>query len=153
MGVGVFVEQAVESFLISIGVGRFTNIFTSIFVGALTGIAIAMAMYWLDTNQKSVEKMRYEAISTLVAENLPSLIQEREELEAIIEATRKERLCNLQNFFNAYKVAYAQGDDTGIYNSLNQISQTIGGKELEVKDMDDVKQILEKPNRTGKLQW
>lgn len=153
VGVGVFVEQAVESFLISIGTGGLASIFTSIFVGALTGIAIAMAMYWLDTNRANVEKMRYEAIAKLVTEKLPPLIQEREELEQIIEAMHQERLCNLNEFFSQYQVAYAQCDDVGIYDSLNGVSKTMSGKELQTKDMNDVKGVLEGKNRTGKLQW
>ncbi|MDY5185486.1 magnesium transporter [Helicobacter trogontum] len=152
VGVGVFVEQAIESFLTSIGVGAFTNVFTSIFVGALTGVAIAMAMYWLDTNQKSIEQMRYEAISKLVSQNLPLLIQKRKELEAIIQATHKERLYNLQGFFDSYKTAYMQGDDEKIYDALNGISN-LYGKTLNIKNMGDVRAILDKPNRTGKLRW
>lgn len=153
VGVGVFMEQAIESFLVSLGFGAFTGIFTSVFVGTLTGIAIAVSMYWLDTNKASVEQMRYEEISKLVSENIPALIQEREELQLLIDITHKERLCNLQNFFNQYQESYAQCDDRETYNNLNKISTTMGGEELQTKDMHDVENILKDENRTGKLQW
>ena len=58
----------------------------------------------------------------------------------------------IDSSFRDYQLAYANNDDSEIYNALNGIC-SLYGETLSIKDMNDVKQILEKPNRTGKLQW
>lgn len=152
VGFGVLIEQAINEFLIYIGMISFAGILTSVFVGAITGIVIAVAMYWLDTRQKSIEQMRYEEISKLVAENLPALIEEREELENIVIEIHQNRLHTLEKSFADYCAAYDCRDDKSIYDALNKICD-LWGKELKIKTIQDVQNILENPNRTGELKW
>ncbi|WP_300827128.1 hypothetical protein [Helicobacter sp. UBA3407] len=152
VGLGVLIEQGIEAFLTSLGLGAFANVLTSVFVGVLTGISIAIAMYWLDTNQKSVEQMRYEAISKLCAENLPQLIAEREEIERLIESTHKERLMTLDSSFADCAIAM-ENNDVDAYTEALQKINALWGAELKIKTMNDVKAILQKPNRTGCLEW
>ena len=97
-------------------------------------------------------KLRAEEIANLVAEKLPVLIENREKLEQLIEETHHQRLMVIDSSFRDYQLAYANNNDVGIYNALNGIC-SLYGETLSIKDMNDVKQILEKPNRTGKLQW
>ncbi|EEO24383.2 MULTISPECIES: hypothetical protein [Helicobacter] len=97
-------------------------------------------------------KLRAEEIANLVAEKLPVLIENREKLEQLIEETHHQRLMVIDSSFRDYQLAYANNDDSEIYNALNGIC-SLYGETLSIKDMNDVKQILEKPNRTGKLQW
>ena len=111
-----------------------------------------MAMYWLDTHQKSIEQMRYEAISKLCAENLPQLIEEREEIEKLIESTHKERLITLESSFADCAIAIENNNDVAYTEALQEINK-LWGAELKIKTIDDMKESLEKPNRTGKLQW
>lgn len=97
-------------------------------------------------------KLRAEEIANLVAEKLPVLIENREKLEQLIEETHHQRLMVIDSSFRDYQLAYANNDDSEIYNALNGIC-SLYGETLSIKDMNDVKQVLEKPNRTGKLQW
>lgn len=152
VGLGVLIEQGIEAFLISLGLGSFANVLTSVFIGVLTGISLAMAMYWLDTNQKSIEQMRYEAISKLCAENLPQLIEERKEIEKLIESTHKERLITLESSFADCAIAMKNNDDVAYTKALQEINK-LWGAELKIKTIDDVKEILQQPNRTGCLEW
>lgn len=152
IGLGVLIEQGIKTFLISLGLVSFADILTSVFIGILTGIFIAVAMYWLDTNQKSIEQMRYEEISKLCAENLPQLIEEREELEKLIESTHKERLITLDSSFAECSIAMEK-DDYDAYTKALQKINALWGAELKIKTIVDVKEILEKPNRTGCLEW
>ncbi|WP_233707727.1 hypothetical protein [Helicobacter aurati] len=132
--------------LFSIAVGAF--------VVVLTHRSIDMALDVLFTMfaQRDRAKMRAEEITTLVVEKLPALINERKELTALIESVHKQRLLSLESSFADYRQASINCDDEGIYQALNRINK-LWGAELSVKTIDDVKAILQKPNRTGKLQW
>lgn len=96
-------------------------------------------------------KLRAEEIANLVVEKLPALMENRETLEQLIEETHRKRLMAIDSSFRDYQLAYANNNDIGIYNALNGICN-LYGETLCIKNMDDVKQILEMPNRTGKLQ-
>lgn len=154
VGVGIFVEEAIEKFLLSVPIiVPFANVVTNIFVGTLTGIAIAMAMYWLDEMGKSKSQLRYEAISRLVAEKLPAIIKEREELELLIDENHKSRLEIIELSLSGFEEAVSSRNKKGTFKVLNKIHKLQKGRELEVKDIKDVRAILEQPNRTGKLKW
>ena len=152
VGLGILIEQSIATFLQSIGLVAFSDSLTSVFVGILTGISIAIAMYWLDTNRENIEKMRYEAIQQLCVENLPALVNEREELTRLIEATHQQRLMSLEASFADYQQANIHLDSYKITESLENICRIFGGK-LPTKTMSDVRDVLQNTNRTGKLQW
>lgn len=150
----ILVEEAIEKFLLSVPIiVPFANVVTNIFVGTLTGIAIAMAMYWLDEMGKSKSQLRYEAISRLVAEKLPAIIKEREELELLIDENHKSMLEIIELSLSGFEEAVSSRNKKGIFRFLNKIHKLQKGRELEVKDIKDVKAILEQPNRTWKLKW
>lgn len=97
-------------------------------------------------------KLRAEEIAALVTEKLPALMERREQLEQLIEQTHHERLMTINSSFKDYQLAYASVSDEGIYNALNGICN-LWGETLSIKDMNDVKGVLENKNHTGKLQW
>lgn len=97
-------------------------------------------------------KLRAEEIADIVAQKLPALIEDREKLEELIASIHKERLMSLDSSFADYKKAYQNADDNGIYDGLNRICNLYDSS-LSIKDINDVENILKKPNRTGKLQW
>ncbi|STQ86042.1 phage tail family protein [Helicobacter muridarum] len=97
-------------------------------------------------------KLRAEEIANLVAEKLPILMDSREQLEQLIKKTHRERLIVIESSFKDYQLAYTNNNDKEIYNALNGICN-LYGETLSIKDMNNVEQILKKPNRTGKLQW
>lgn len=97
-------------------------------------------------------KLRAEEIAALVTEKLPALMERREQLEQLIEQTHHERLMTINSSFKDYQLAYASVSDEGIYNALNGICN-LWGETLSIKDMNDVKGVLENKNRKGKLQW
>lgn len=101
---------------------------------------------------RDAAKLRAEEIADLVAEKLPALMENREQLERLIEQTHRERLMTAESSFKDYQLAYASETDDGIYNALNGICN-LYGETLSIKDMNDVKGVLEGKNRTGKLQW
>lgn len=101
---------------------------------------------------RDAAKLRAEEIADLVAEKLPALMENREQLERLIGQTHRERLMTAESSFKDYQLAYASETDDGIYNALNGICN-LYGETLSIKDMNDVKGVLEGKNRTGKLQW
>lgn len=135
----------------------FTPIFTIIagaFAVVVTHRSIDLA---LDTlfgvfAARDRAKLRAEEIADIIAQKLPALIEDREKLEELIASTHKERLMSLDSSFADYKKAYQNADDNGIYDGLNRICNLYDSS-LSIKDINDVENILKKPNRTGKLQW
>ncbi|WP_163565218.1 hypothetical protein [Helicobacter suis] len=97
-------------------------------------------------------KLRAEEIAQLVEAHLPALMAKREELESLIASIHQERLMAIDACFKDYQSAYARCDGGKIYEALDGICQLYGGR-LSVKTMQDVQNILENPDRTGKLRW
>lgn len=97
-------------------------------------------------------RLRAEEIANLIAEKLPTLVENREKLERLIEETHNKRLMLIDSSFKDYQLAYANNNDSGIYNALNGICN-LYGETLSIKDINDSQKILENKNRTGKLQW
>ncbi|MWV61132.1 hypothetical protein DCO58_11240 [Helicobacter saguini] len=61
-------------------------------------------------------------------------------------------MLSLESSFNDYALALQNADSSGIYTTLNNINKLFG-KELKIKDLEDVKTILQNENRTGLLKW
>lgn len=97
-------------------------------------------------------KIRAKEIADLVSKELPILIESRERLEQLIEKTHQNRLTTINRSFKDYRLACSNNDNEGIYNALNSICN-LYGKTLSVKNMNDVRLIMENTNRTGKLRW
>ena len=97
-------------------------------------------------------KIRQEEIAELIASELPTLLENEEKLERLIEETHCKRLLSIESSFEDYQKAYGQYDEQGVYEALNSLCSLWGG-ELKIKNMGDVQKILENPNRCGKLKW
>lgn len=124
------------------------------FAVVLTHRSIDMALDSIFTVliDKDEAKLRANEIAELVAENLPALVNEREELTRLIEATHQQRLMSLESSFADYQQANIHLDSYKITESLENICRIFGGK-LPIKTMGDVRNVLQNTNRTGKLQW
>lgn len=135
--------------ILSIVAGAFAVVLT------MRTIDMALDAFFATLNILDYTKLsakRAEAIATLCAENLPKLIEEREEIEKLIESTHKERLITLESSFAGCAIAMENNDDVAYTEALQEINK-LWGAELKIKTIDDVKEILEKPNRTGCLKW
>lgn len=132
--------------ILSITVGAFAVVL------AMRTIDMALDAFFGALDYVKVSAQRAEAIATLCAENLPQLIEEREELEKLIESTHKERLITLDSSFAECAIAMEK-DDYDAYTKALQKINALWGAELKIKTIVDVKEILEKPNRTGCLEW
>lgn len=133
--------------ILSIVAGAFAVVLT------MRTIDMALDAFFATLNILDYTKLsakRAEAIATLCAENLPQLIEEREKIEKLIESTHKERLITLESSFADCAIAIENNDDVAYTKALQEINK-LWGAELKIKTIDDVKEILEKPNRTGVL--
>lgn len=143
---------------------QFASILATILSITAGAFAVVLAMRTIDIaldaffgaldafTYAEVSAKRAKAIATLCVENLPQLIEEREELEKLIESTHKERLIALESSFADCAIAMENNDDDAYTKALQKIN-ALWGAELKIKTIDDVKEILEKPNRTGRLEW
>ncbi len=124
------------------------------FAVVLTYRSIDMALDSIFTVliDKNEAKLRTNEIAELIAENLPTLVNEREELTRLIEATHQQRLMSLESSFADYQQANIHLDSYKITESLENICRIFGGK-LPIKTMGDVRNVLQNTSRTGKLQW
>ncbi|WP_273213623.1 hypothetical protein [Helicobacter rodentium] len=135
--------------ILSIVAGAFAVVLT------MRTIDMALDAFFATLNILDYTKLsakRAEAIATLCAENLPQLIEEREEIEKLIESTHKERLITLESSFADCAIAIENNDDVTYTEALQKIN-ALWGAELKIKTIDDVKEILQQPNRTGCLKW
>ncbi|ENQ6619738.1 lactate permease [Campylobacter lari] len=149
-GLGIFIEQSLEAFLVSLGLGVFSSVITSVFVGVLTGIAIAVAMYYMDMSRKSLSQIRYEEIKALCMEKMPILQAKRKELTITIAQIHQERLFAIDTFLENFHQARAKNDSETIYVSLNSLSK-LYQKEIKCKNKEDV--IDKLCQGKGLLEW
>lgn len=130
----------------SIVIGAFAVVVTSRSVDAVLDALFGVF------SARDKAKMRKEEIADLIASSLPAIMEEEERLYQIVEETHRKRLQSIESSFEDYQKAYSQCDEQSIYNALNNICG-LWGEELKVKNMEDVQNILENPNRSGKLKW
>lgn len=102
--------------------------------------------------QREASRLRAEEIAALVAERLPAIIAKREALQKLIAKEHKERMLSIESSFSDYKSAVTNADSSGIYSALNGINKLFG-KELRIKNLEDVKTELLREDRTGMLKW
>lgn len=124
------------------------------FAVVITARSIDLALDALFASFANVEKsrLRAEDIANLIATRLPILVEKRGALEKLIQKEHKERILSLEASFADYKIAVKNADYNGIYTTLNGINKLFG-KELQIKNLEDVKAKLLEPNRTGVLTW
>ncbi|WP_026943923.1 hypothetical protein [Helicobacter rodentium] len=134
------------STILSIVAGAFAVVLS------MRSIDMALDAFFGALDYAEFSAKRAEAIITLCAENLPQLIEEREEIEKLIESTHKERLITLESSFADCAIAIENNDDVTYTEALQKIN-ALWGAELKIKTIDDVKEILQQPNRTGCLKW
>lgn len=97
-------------------------------------------------------KARAEDIANLIAEKLPAIIEKREALQKIIAKTHKDRILSLESSFSDYQNALDSNNDALVTTALTSINK-LYNKELKIKNMQDVKAILQTTNRSGSLTW
>lgn len=100
--------------------------------------------------QRDIAKMRMEEIEAIIDSKLPNLIERTEELEKLIVQTYRQRIIELDSSFLDFKISIENKDSNGIYEALSKINK-IYDKELEYKDFEDIKLILQKGK--GRLEW
>lgn len=100
--------------------------------------------------QRDIAKMKMEEIEAIIDSKLPNLIEKTEELEKLILQTHAQRIIELDSSFLDFKVSIENKDSRGIYEALNEINK-IYNKELQYKDFEDIKPILEKGEGRLKL--
>lgn len=133
------------STILSIVAGAFAVVLS------MRSIDMALDAFFGALDYAEFSAKRAEAIAALCAENLPQLIEEREEIEKLIESTHKERLITLERSFADCAIAIENNDDVAYTKALQEINK-LWGAELKIT-IDDVKEILQQPNRTGCLEW
>lgn len=134
------------STILSIVAGAFAVVLS------MRSIDMALDAFFGALDYAEFSAKRAEAIAALCAENLPQLIEEREEIEKLIESTHKERLITLERSFADCAIAIENNDDVAYTKALQEINK-LWGAELKIKTLDDVQETLQKPNRTGCLKW
>lgn len=141
--------------------GIFASFLSAIFAIVAGAFAVVMTSRSIDLAldtlfavfaEKEKARLRAEEIANIIAEKLPNIIERREELEAIILKTHNMRIMSLSSSFADYQNAIKNKNNKEIYEALNSINK-LYGKELQIKDIEDVKVILSNKNRTGNLQW
>lgn len=131
--------------LFAIATGAFAVVLTSRSIDMVLDSAFALF------GQRDRAKLRAEEIAELVSAELPALIAEQKELERIIAQTHRQRLIAFDMSFRDYQLACARYQSAETTRALSAIN-ALCGKELQTKNMDDVKAILQ-GEHTGILQW
>lgn len=131
--------------LFAIAAGAFVVVLTSRGIDMVLDSAFALFA------ERDRAKMRAEEIATLVSAELPALIAEQKELERIIAQTHRQRMIAFDMSFRDYQLASARYQSAEATRALSAINALLG-KELQIKNMDDVKAILQ-GEHTGILQW
>lgn len=131
--------------LFAIAAGAFVVVLTS------RGIDMVLDSAFALFGQRDRAKLRAEEIATLVSAELPALIAEQKELERIIAQTHRQRMIAFDMSFRDYQLASARYQSAEATRALSAINALLG-KELQIKNMDDVKAILQ-GEHTGILQW
>jgi hypothetical protein len=78
--------------------------------------------------QKDISKMKAEEVSKLCEELLPSLIEDRKELEELIKNTYKERKLTFETSFEDFKLGLSTNNINSLISGLNGINSLYGKK-------------------------
>jgi hypothetical protein len=78
--------------------------------------------------QKDISKMKAEEVSKLCEELLPSLIEDRKELEELIKNTYKERKLTFETSFEDFKLGLSTNNIDSLISGLNGINSLYGKK-------------------------
>lgn len=97
------------STILSIVAGAFAVVLS------MRSIDMALDAFFGALDYAEFSAKRAEAIITLCAENLPQLIEEREEIEKLIESTHKERLISFEASFADCKIAMENNQSDEIF--------------------------------------
>lgn len=130
----------------AIVVGAFSVVLTSRAIDSVLDVLFGVFA------SKNMAKKRADEIATLVITNLEPLMSEGDRLQKIIEDEHRGRLLSADSSFSDYQKSCQRYDEEGVYRALNSMS-LLWGRELQIKDIDDMQKILENRNRCGKLIW
>ena len=86
--------------------------------------------------QRDIAKMKAEEIAKLCEEFLPSLIDDRKELEELIKNTYKERKLTFENSFEEFKTGLSENNIECLISGLNGIN-SLYGKKLQFSNQNE----------------
>lgn len=100
--------------------------------------------------QRDIAKMKAEEIKALCEEMLPTLIEDRKELEKLIETTYKERKLTFEKSFEDFKQAITTNDVEKIISGLQSIN-FMYGKNLQFQTFKEFDDFMLNKNSVFKL--
>lgn len=135
----VTLEMQLETFLtplVSPIIASFLAPALSIIIGSIAvilmtrSVDLALNTFCGILAQNDISKLRAENVQKLCEEFLPILIEDRQELEKLIESTYKERKLSFEKSFNDFKQGLLTNDVENIICGLVKIN-TLYGKTLQ----------------------
>ncbi len=147
----VTLETQLEAFLaplVSPIVASFLAPTLSIVIGS---IAIVLMMKTVDLAlntlfgvfaQRDMAKMKAEEIAKLCEDFLPSLIEDRKELEELIKNTYRERKLTFENSFEEFKIGLSENNIECLISGLNGING-LYGKKLQFSNQQDFDNFMQ----------
>ena len=100
--------------------------------------------------QRDIAKMKAEEVKALCEEMLPTLIEDRKELEKLIETTYKERKLTFEKSFEDFKQAITTNDVEKIISGLQSIN-FMYGKNLQFQTFKEFDDFMLNKNSVFKL--
>ena len=100
--------------------------------------------------QRDIAKMKAEEIKALCEEMLPTLIEDRKELEKLIETTYKERKLTFEKSFEDFKEGITANDVESVIFGLQNIN-SMYGKSLKFQIFDEFDEFMLNSNSVIKL--
>lgn len=100
--------------------------------------------------QRDIAKMKAEEIKALCEEMLPTLIEDRKELEKLIETTYKERKLTFEKSFEDFKEGITANDVESVIFGLQNIN-SMYGKSLKFQTFDEFDEFMLNSNSVIKL--
>ena len=94
--------------------------------------------------------MKAEEIKALCEEMLPTLIEDRKELEKLIETTYKERKLTFEKSFEDFKEGITANDVESVIFGLQNIN-SMYGKSLKFQTFDEFDKFMLNSNSVIKL--
>lgn len=100
--------------------------------------------------QRDIAKMKAEEIKALCEEMLPTLIEDKKELEKLIETTYKERKLTFEKSFEDFKEGITANDVESVIFGLQNIN-SMYGKSLKFQTFDEFDEFMLNSNSVIKL--
>lgn len=113
-------------------------------------IDLALNTFFGAFAQRDLSKIKADEIQTLCEEILPSLIEDRVELEKLISQTYKDRKLTYEKSFQDFKQGISTNDVEKLISGLNKIN-SMYGKSLQFQTFDEFDEFMLNSNSVIKL--